>query len=84
MAEPTLNSYGGKFIIKHPIVPAMAAKMGAKESKTFGATGQMAFVLMFPDFEKAMGWFTGPEYAAVLKKRDEVSDFRMAVVEAMP
>jgi len=30
-----------------------------------------------------MGWFTGPEYAAVTSKRDEVSDFRMAVVEAM-
>ena len=44
----------------------------------------MAFVLQFPDFEKAMGWFTGPEYAAVLQKRDEVADFKMAVVQAMP
>ena len=31
-----------------------------------------------------MGWFPGPEYAAVLEKYDEVLDFRMAVVEAMP
>ena len=35
------------------------------------------------DWDKAMGWFTGPEYAAVTSKRDEVSDFRMAVVAAM-
>jgi len=84
MAEPTLDPYGGKFAIKHALVPAMAAKMGMKESKGFGTTGQMAFVLQFADFEKAMGWFTGPEYAAVLAKRDEVADFKMAVVEAMP
>jgi len=83
MAEPTLQPYGGKFAIKHPLVPAMAAKMGAKESKGFGTTGQMGFALQFADFDKAMGWFTGPEYAAVLTKRDEVSDFRMAVVQAM-
>merc|ERR1712039_760950 len=84
MAEPTLDPYGGKFAIKHALVPAMAAKMGMKESKGFGTTGQMAFVLQFADFEKAMGWFTGPEYAAVLEKRDEVADFKMAVVEGAP
>jgi len=83
MAEPTLEPYEGKFAIKYPLAPPMAAKMGVPETKTFGTTGQMAFVLQFPDFEKAMGWFTGPEYAAVTGKRDEVSDFRMAVVEAM-
>ena len=44
----------------------------------------MAFMLEFESFEKAMGWFTGPEYAAVLEKRDQVSDFRMAVVEGAP
>merc|ERR1719446_1427400 len=81
MAEPTLQPYGGKFVVKHPLVPAMAEKMGAKVSKGFGTTGQMAFMLEFDTFEKAMGWFTGPEYAAVLAKRDEVSDFKMAVVE---
>ena len=84
MAEPTLEPYGGRFVMKHALPPPMAAKMGMKESKGFGKTGQMAFMLEFDTFEKAMGWFTGPEYAAVLKKRDEVSDFRMAVVEAMP
>merc|ERR1719413_20424 len=31
MAEPTLEPYGGKFIMKHAIVPALAAKMGMKE-----------------------------------------------------
>jgi len=81
MAEPTLNPYGGKFVVKHALVPEMAKKMGMKESKGFGTTGHMAFVLHFPDFEKAMGWFTGPEYAAVLGKRDEVADFKMAVVQ---
>merc|ERR1712039_809397 len=84
MAEPTLEPYGGKFAIKHALVPEMAAKMGMKESKGFGTTGQMAFVLRFEDFDKAMGWFTGPEYAAVLEKRDEVADFKMAVVEGAP
>ncbi|KAK3237851.1 hypothetical protein CYMTET_52110 [Cymbomonas tetramitiformis] len=84
MAEPTLDPYGGKFMIKYPLAPPLAAKMGVKESKGFGKTGMMAFTLKFETFEKAMGWFTGPEYAAVLAKRDEVSDFRMAVVEAMP
>lgn len=84
MAEPTLEPYGGKFIMKHALVPAMAAKMGMKESKGFGTTGQMAFMLEFESFEKAMGWFTGPEYAAVLEKRDEVADFKMAVVEGGP
>lgn len=84
MAEPSLDPYGGKFTIKHALVPEMAAKMGMKESKGFGATGQMAFVLQFPDFDKAMGWFTGPEYAKVLTKRDEVADFRMAVVQVLP
>merc|ERR1740138_932534 len=83
MAEPTLEPYGGKFVMKHALPPPMAAKMGMKESKGFGTTGQMAFVLQFADFEKAMGWFTGPEYAAVLEKRDEVADFMMAVVESM-
>merc|ERR1712113_137256 len=83
MAEPTLDPYEGKFVIKHALAPPLAAKMGMKESKGFGTTGQMAFVLEFPDFEKAMGWFTGPEYAAVIKKRDEVADFKMAVVQAM-
>ena len=72
MAEPTLDPYGGKFVMKHALPPPMAAKMGMKESKGFGTTGQMAFMLEFPDFDKAMGWFTGPEYAAVLTKRDEV------------
>ena len=42
----------------------------------------MAFILEFESFDKAMGWFTGPEYAGVISKRDEVADFRMAVVEA--
>jgi len=83
MAEPTLVPYGGSFAIKHALVPAMAEKMGMKESKGFGTTGQMAFVLKFDNFEKAMGWFTGPEYAAVLQKRDEVADFKMAVVETI-
>jgi len=83
MAEPTLDGYAGKFALKHALVPEMAAKMGMKESKGFGTTGQMAFVLQFPDFDKAMGWFTGPEYASVISKRDEVADFRMAVVQAM-
>jgi len=83
MAEPTLDPYEGKFAVKYPLAPPMAAKMGVPETKTFGTTGQMAFVLQFPTFEQAMGWFTGPEYAAVTGKRDEVSDFRMAVVEAM-
>jgi uncharacterized protein (DUF1330 family) len=83
MAEPTLGPYGGKFIMKHALAPPLAAKMGMKETKGFGTTGQMAFVLQFADFEKAMGWFTGPEYGAVLSKRDEVAEFRMAVVEAM-
>jgi len=84
MAEPTLDPYGGKFIMKHALAPPMAAKMGMKESKGFGTTGQMAFILEFDSFEKAMGWFTGPEYAAVTGKRDEVSDFKMAVVEGEP
>ena len=84
MAEPTLEPYGGRFVMKHALPPPMAAKMGMKESKGFGKTGQMAFMLEFDTFEKAMGWFTGPEYAAVLKKRDEVSDFNMAVVEGLP
>ena len=57
--------------------------MKVKESKGFGTTGQMAFMLEFPDFDKAMGWFTGPEYAKVTSLRDEVSDFRMAVVQSM-
>merc|ERR1719343_538766 len=57
--------------------------MGMKETTGFGETGQMAFVLQIADFDKAMGWFTGPEYAAVISKRDEVADFKMAVVEAM-
>jgi len=83
MAEPTLDPYGGKFAIKYPLAPPLAAKMGVKESKGFGTTGMMAFALEFETFEKAMGWFTGPEYAAVTGKRDEVSDFRMAVCEAM-
>ena len=84
MAEPTLDPYGGTFAIKYPLAPPMAAKMGMKETKTFGTTGMMAFVLKFPDFEQAMGWFTGPEYAAVLTKDDEVADFKMAVVGAGP
>jgi len=83
MAEPTLEPYDGGFAIKHALAPPLAEKMGMKESKGFGETGQMAFVLAFPDFDKAMGWFTGPEYAAVLTKRDEVADFKMAVVQAM-
>merc|ERR1740121_1559073 len=84
MAEQTLTPYGGKFIMKHVLDPGMAAKMGMKESKGFGETGQMAFMLEFATFEKAMSWFTGPEYAAVLGKRDEVADFKMAVVEGAP
>ena len=83
MAEPTLDPYGGKFVIKYPLVAPLAEKMGVKESKGFGTTGQMAFALQFETFDKAMAWFTGPEYAAVLTKRDEVSDFKMAVVQAM-
>merc|ERR1712217_901342 len=83
MAEPTLDPYGGKFAIKHAIAPPLAQKMGMKETKSFGTTGQMAFVLQFANFDKAMGWFTGPEYAKVLEKRDEVADFRMAVVQTM-
>ena len=81
MAEPTLEPYGGKFVIKYPIPPPMAQKMGVPESKTFGKTGMMAFMLQFDDFDKAMGWFTGPEYAAVIEKRDQVADFNMVVVE---
>merc|ERR1719230_2095311 len=81
MAEPTLEPYGGKFVMKHPIPPPMAEKMGMPESKTFGKTGMMAFMLQFDDFDKAMGWFSGPEYAAVIEKRDQVADFNMVVVE---
>jgi len=84
IAEPTLVPYGGKFVMKHFLPPPMAAKMGMKESKGFGTTGQMAFMLQFADFDTAMAWFTGPEYAAVIKKRDEVADFKMAVVEGEP
>ena len=83
MAESTLDPYGGKLILKHALTPQMAGQMRMKVSKGFGTTGQMAFMLQFDTFEKAMGWFTGPEYAAVLSKRDEVADFRMAVVESM-
>ncbi|CAK0884234.1 unnamed protein product [Prorocentrum cordatum] len=83
MVEPSLDPYGGKFAVKHALVPTMAAKMGMKETKGFGATGQVAFVLQFADFEKAMGWFTGPEYTSVIEKRDEVADFKMAVVESI-
>ena len=81
IAEPTLEPYGGKFAFKHFLPPPLAEKMGMKVSKGFGKTGDLAFALQFPSFDKAMGWFTGPEYAAVISKRDEVSDFRMAVCE---
>lgn len=84
IAEPTLDGYEGKFIMKHAIPPPIAEKMGMKETKSFGTTGDLAFMLQFPDWDKAMGWFTGPEYAAVISKRDEVSDFRMAVCQAFP
>jgi len=80
MAAPTLESYGGKRVINHALAPPLAAEMGMKETKCFGTTGQMGFALQFDSFEKATGWFTGPEYAAVTGKRDEVSDFKMAVV----
>ena len=50
MFEPTLDSYGGKFVIKHALLPTMAAKMGMKESKGFGTTGMMAFMLEFESF----------------------------------
>ena len=83
MAEQTLEPYGGKLILKHALTPQMAGKMRMKVSKGFGTTGQLAFMLQFDTFEKAMGWFTGPEYAAVIEKRDEVADFKMAVVESM-
>ena len=83
MAEPTLAPYGGSFMIKHAIAPPMAEKMGMKVTKSTGTTGQMAFVLQFDDFDKATGWFTGPEYAGVIEKRDQVADFNMAVVGAM-
>ena len=83
MAEPTLEPYGGHFALKHAIPPPMAEKMGMKVTKTFGKTGMMAFVLEFDSFDKAMGWFTGPEYAGVISKRDEVADFNMAVVQVL-
>ena len=75
--------YGGNFVIKHALVPTTAKEMGMKHSRGFGTTGEMAFVLQFVSFEKAMDWFTGPEYAAVLDKRDDVADFKMAVVESL-
>ena len=85
IAEPTLEPYGGKFLIKHPIAPPMVEKMGAKAGGSFAPagqqTGQMAFCLQFESFEKAEAWFSGPEYGGVLKVRDELSDFMMAVVE---
>ena len=56
MAERTLEPYGGKFVMKHALVPPLAAKMGMKETKTFGTTGQMAFALQFETFEKATAW----------------------------
>merc|ERR1719498_1381147 len=74
MAHPTLKPYGGKFVIRAAL----------KDAPTFGKTGMVAFALQFESFEKATAWFTGPEYAAVLKKRDEVAAFRMAVVEGGP
>jgi len=85
IAEPTLENYGGGFIVKHPVAPPLVEKMGAKAGGSFApegqSTGQMAFVLQFESFDKAQGWFTGPEYGGVLTVRDELSDFRMVVVE---
>jgi len=85
IAEPTLENYGGSFIVKHPVAPPLVEKMGAKAGGSFApegqSTGQMAFVLQFESFDKAQGWFTGPEYGGVLTVRDELSDFRMVVVE---
>merc|ERR1711975_55877 len=74
---------GGKFFMKQPLAAPMAEKMGMPVTKTFGEPGQMAFGLQFESKEKAEGWFNGPEYAAVLTKRDEVAEFKMAVVGAM-
>ena len=86
MRRPYRRTDGGAFAIKYPIAPPLAEKMGAKPTKCVeigGKTGQMAFVLAFPDFDKATGWFTGPEYAKVQGLRDEVSDFRMQCVKVM-
>merc|ERR1719218_479388 len=58
--------------------------MKVTPSKGFGITGMMAFMLEFESLEKATGWFTGPEYAAVIEKRDSVATFNMAVVEGEP
>jgi uncharacterized protein (DUF1330 family) len=40
---------------------------------------QVAFLLEFPSPEKALAWYSSPEYAAITSIRDELAEFRMCV-----
>lgn len=80
-AEPTLIPYGGHFISKAPIDEKVAEKMGIPPADSFGSPGMMAFMLKFPSYEKAVAWYQGTEYAAVLEQRDSITKFRMCCAE---
>lgn len=70
----TLAPFGGAMVVKCPKPQAGA---------TVGETGNISFVIEFPDPESATNWYNSADYQELAKSRDELATFNMVVCGGM-
>ncbi len=74
-AARAAEAYGGKYLVRGPIVAQLEGE---------DRTGQSAIVMEFPDRETALAFYNSPEYSAAKKLREGIADITISLVEAMP
>lgn len=73
MVPPTLEKFGGRFVVRGGAVHAMEGDWSPKR-----------FVLIeFPSVERAKAWWASPEYAEAKALRQATSDSRLIIVESV-
>ena len=73
MVMPTLQAYGGRFIVR-----------GGKVYPMEGTWNPKRFVLLeFPSVEQAKAWWSGPEYAEAKALRQATAESQLIIVEGV-
>ena len=66
-----LTKYGGKFL----------ARGGKVEALEGGPLPRRLVLLEFPSFEQALKWYRSPEYAPLIKLRQQASRGKLVAIE---
>lgn len=71
LARPTVESHGGRYIIRGPEIEKLEGDFGVKR----------LVVLEFPSADAARKWYRSPEYQEIVKLRHDSAESHLIMVE---